>query len=586
MIVMSIKIARSEQKPLCTFGFSQISPVIYLTFDYKVSEMIRLFLSTLRPGLRVLTRRFRIGSVPIVNVRTLVAFFSLGFAGLGLYPALGQSTGVAEWPTGSFNQQRDAWQRNESKFTVDNVKNIRLLWKLKTDNKTMGMQSFREPIIVAGVQIAGGVKTVAILGGSSDDIYAVDAQTGTLIWQKHLKWSSSTPQEPGEGAGFICNNALTATPVVTPAGAAQRFVYALASDGYLHTLTIETGDEKDAPIQMIPAPYGKAYGLNLANNVIYTATGQGCHGVPNEVYAVDVTNRKAFASSPGQGGIFGTAGPAIGADGTIYVETGDGVYDPPNGKLSTSFLAFTSSNGDLTLKDYYTPTNHAWLTKRDLDMNTTPVVFPYQGRDLLVGSGKEGRYFLLDSKSLGGADHLTPLYRSPLVSNKNVNFQTEGTWGSFASWEDKNGTRWVLAPIGGPVNVDFPITYGPTPNGGVIALKLTDTSGKMELTPAWLSRDMMSAEPPVVANGVVFVLAAGEFTAQANDVEGGLFSWQERVKRSIPAKLYALDAITGKELYSSGEQITSFLHQAGVAVADGRIIFGTFDGTIYCFGLE
>src|ERR1700722_5287463 len=245
MIVMSIKIARSEQKPLCTFGFSQISPVIYLTFDYKVSEMIRLFLSPLPPGLRVLTRRFRIGSVPIVNVRTLVAFFSLGFAGLGLYPALGQSTGVAEWPTGSFNQQRDAWQRNESKFTVDNVKNIRLLWKLKTDNKTMGMQSFREPIVVAGVQIAGGVKTVAILGGSSDDIYAVDAQTGTLIWQRHLKWSSSTPQEPGEGAGFICNNALTATPVVTPAGAAQRFVYALASDGYLHTLTIETGDEKD-----------------------------------------------------------------------------------------------------------------------------------------------------------------------------------------------------------------------------------------------------------------------------------------------------------------------------------------------------
>jgi outer membrane protein assembly factor BamB len=558
---------------------------ILLIFANKVSETIILFCSLLRTAPRVLTQRFRIGSVPIVNVRTFVAFFSLGLAASGLHPTLGQSTAAAEWPTGSFDQQRDAWQRNETKFTVDNVKNIRLLWKLKTDNKTMGMQSFREPLVVAGVQTAAGVKTLAILGGSSDDIYAVDAQAGSLVWQKHLKWSSSTPPEPGEGAGFICNNALTATPVVTPTGAAQRFVYALASDGYLHTLTLETGDEKDSPIQMIPAPYGKGNGLNLANNVIYTATGQGCHGVLNEVYAVDLTNRKAFASFPGAG-IFGTAGPAIGADGTIYVETGDGVYDPSVRKLSTSFLAFTSSNDSLTLKDYYTPTNHAWLTKRDLDMNTTPVVFPYQGRDVLVGSGKEGRYFLVDSKSLGGADHLTPLYRSPLVSNKNVNFQTEGTWGSFASWEGKDGTRWVLAPIGGPVAVDFPISYGPTPNGGVIALKLNDAGGKLELTPAWLSRDMMSAEPPVVANGVVFVLAAGEFTAQANDVEGGLFSWEERVKRSIPAKLYALDAITGKELYSSGDQISSFLHQAGVAVADGRVIFGTFDGTIYCFGLE
>ncbi|MGC2401709.1 MAG: PQQ-binding-like beta-propeller repeat protein, partial [Acidobacteriaceae bacterium] len=253
---------------------------------------------------------------------------------------------------------------------------------------------------------------------------------------------------------------------------------------------------------------------------------------------------------------------------------------------STTVQAYTEANDNLALKDYYTPSNHLWLTKRDLDMNTTPVVFPFQGRDLLVGSGKEGRYFLMDSKSLGGSDHETPLYRSPLFSNKNVNFQTEGSWGSFASWESKDGTRWVLAPIGGPVAVDFPTSYGPTPNGGIIAMKVKQTGDKWELSPAWLSRDMMSAEPPVVANGVVYVLAAGEFTGQANDEDGGLYSAEDRIKKSIPAKLYALDATTGKELYSSGDQVTSFLHQSGISVAGGRIVFGTFDGTIYCFGLE
>ncbi len=213
----------------------------------------------------------------------------------------GQSTAAEEWPTGSFDQQRDAWQRSETKFTVDNAKNIKLLWKLKTDNKSMGMQSFREPLIVAGVQTAAGVKTLAIVAGSSDDVYAVDVQGGSLVWQKHLKWSSDKPQEPGEGEGFICNNALTATPVVTPAGAAQRFVYALASDGYLHTLDVATGEEKDPPIQMIPGVYGKAYGLNLVNNVVYTASGQGCHGVPNALYAVDLTNRRpSLVSSTGR----------------------------------------------------------------------------------------------------------------------------------------------------------------------------------------------------------------------------------------------------------------------------------------------
>jgi outer membrane protein assembly factor BamB len=530
-----------------------------------------------------LTPRFLIGSVSSVKLLSFVLFVSVSAS--ALHVALGQSTEAAEWPTGSFNQQRDGWQRNETKLTPGNAKNIRLLWKLKTDNKPMGMQSFREPVIVAGVHTPAGVKTLAIFAGSSDAVFAVDVDSGSLAWQKDLKWSSDKPQEPGEGAGFICNNALTATPVVTPATAAQRFVYVLSNDGYLHTTDPATGEEKEAPIQMLPGVYGKAYGLNLVNNVVYTVSGQACHGVPNELYAVDLTTKKAFSSTPGQGGIFGTAGPAIGSDGAIYFETGDGVYDVAAGKLSTSVQAYTSANDQLTLKDYYTPSNHAWLTKRDLDMNTTPVVFPYQGRDLLVGSGKEGRYFLMDSKSLGGANHQTPLYRTPLLSNKNVNFQTEGSWGSFASWEGKDGTRWVLAPIGGPVAVDFPVSYGPTPNGGIIALKVKDNGGKTELAPAWVSRDMMSAEPPVVANGVVYVLAAGEFTAQANDEDGGLYSFEERVKRSIPAKLYALDAVTGKELYSSGDQIASFLHQAGIAVAGGRVIFGTFDGTIYCFGL-
>jgi hypothetical protein len=187
---------------------------------------------------------------------------------------------------------------------------------------------------------------------------------------------------------------------------------------------------------------------------------------------------------------------------------------------------------------------------------------------------------------MGGANHETPMFRSDLISNKNVNFQTEGTWGSLASWEDKDGTRWILGPTGGDAGVKIPKTYGPTPHGGIVALKLKANGDTAELEPAWLSQDMVTAEPPVVSNGVVFVLAGGEFTGQANDEVGGLYSAEDRIKRSVPAKLFALDAKTGKELYSSGDQITSFLHQAGLSVAGDKVIFGTFDGTIYCFGLK
>ena len=509
-----------------------------------------------------------------------------GCLSLCIASAHAQSTGNPEWTTDSFNPQRDGWQRDETKITPANVEGMQLLWKVKLDNKTMGMQSFREPLIVSGIHTASGTKTVTILAGSSNDVFVLDADSGDLIWHKQLKWASQEPQQPGEGRGFICTNALTATPVVTPEGAGERYLYVLTSDGYIHTLDPGTGDEKNPPVQMLSHVYGKAYALNYVKGVVYTTTGQGCGGVANELYGYDTANGKVSNSSPSQGGIWGVAGPAADSEGTLYFESGDGRYDLKAGELATSFQSFTFSGDTITLQDYYTPSNREWLTMRDLDMNTTPVIFPDEGRELIVGSGKEGRFFMLDTKSLGGADHQTPLYRSPLIDNENVNFQTEGTWGSLAAWKDNAGTQWVLAPSGGPLVKQFPVNYGPTPNGGIIAFKVENKEGKTVMEPSWSSRDMMTAEPPIIANGVIFTLAAGEFTGQANDEEGGLYSSEQRIARSIPAKLYALDAQTGKELYSSGDQIKSFLHQAGLAVAGGRVIFGTFDGTIYCFGIK
>ena len=52
------------------------------------------------------------------------------------------------------------------------------------------------------------------------------------------------------------------------------------------------------------------------------------------------------------------------------------------------------------------------------------------------------------------------------------------------------------------------------------------------------------------------------------------------------ATLYALDARTGRELWSSGDQIATFNHFTSLSVANGRVYIGTFDGYLYCFGLE
>ena len=58
-----------------------------------------------------------------------------------------------------------------------------------------------------------------------------------------------------------------------------------------------------------------------------------------------------------------------------------------------------------------------------------------------------------------------------------------------------------------------------------------------------------------------------------------------RIAASTHATFYALDGQTGKELYSSGNQVKSWVHFGELAVANGRVYMGTYDSILYCFGL-
>jgi outer membrane protein assembly factor BamB len=127
-----------------------------------------------------------------------------------------------------------------------------------------------------------------------------------------------------------------------------------------------------------------------------------------------------------------------------------------------------------------------------------------------------------------------------------------------------------------------PVTNGPAPNGFVIAFKLREQGGRTTLEPAWVSRDLNSPLPPVIANGVVLALSAGEFTRKLSDAGDSV---DERAKGSTRATLYALDAQTGKELYSSRNLISGPASLTGITVANGRVYFGGVDGTFYAFGM-
>src|SRR5712692_6264990 len=76
--------------------------------------------------------------------------------------------------------------RNDKSFNMNNVRNMRLLWKTKLDSVPREMHNLFPPMIATGVNTARGKKEILIVAGVSDDIFAVDAVTGSQLWKFHL----------------------------------------------------------------------------------------------------------------------------------------------------------------------------------------------------------------------------------------------------------------------------------------------------------------------------------------------------------------------------------------------------------------
>ena len=326
---------------------------------------------------------------------------------------------------------------------------------------------------------------------------------GEVLWKKHF--------DSGQTAGTC--QALS-TPAIGPTATPGKYtIYATSRDGRLHQVNVADGEDIAPPEPFLP-PNAKSYALNLFKNVVYTMTGGNCGGHPNIVYAYDLATFKTGIISDGSGGMWGIRGPAIGADGTAYLGTGDGVFDPSQGMFGNGIIGVKQNarTKALEMPKYYGPSNAEYMYKRDLDVNMTPTIFTYKGKEYLVGSSKECKLWLLNTANFGGEDHRTADYRTPLICNEFSNYFAKGVWGALSSWVDSKGTQWVLAPFWGPQHSEFkaPIQYGAVTHGAVAAFKVEEKNGKLQLTPAWVSRDMDQADPPVIANGVVFGYATGD----------------------------------------------------------------------------
>ena len=116
--------------------------------------------------------------------------------------------------------------------------------------------------------------------------------------------------------------------------------------------------------------------------------------------------------------------PAFGADGTIYVATGAGGSEYANAVVALD-------PAGLKAKDWFTGA---------APFVSAPVVFQAQRQDLVAAASKDGRLYLLDSASLGGADHKTPLAMAAYAA------AADESTGALATWQDADGPAGLPSP--------------------------------------------------------------------------------------------------------------------------------------------
>ncbi len=397
----------------------------------------------------------------------------------------------------------------ETTLTPSNVNTSSFSRRFST---TVDGKIYAEPLYMPNVNVVSGpnagTHNLVFVATQHDTLFAIDAQSGLIIWQTSFTASglpgaviTSVPSSDTNCADTSPEIGVCSTPVIDPS---TNYLYAVAKTKqtvsgvyhYVYTLyqiditngnatpnanivksaiiantiyntttatyTYNTATSPTAPQDPFVVGTGdgaitvngqsRVYlntlrqmnrpGLRLYNGTIYIAfASHGDNGPYHGWLLAYSTSNLALVGvlnttpNAGLGGIWGGGGaPVIDSNGYIYVATGNGLFDgynksgataglnslgfPVNGDYGDSFIKIavdpTTSVGNqningwgLTVVDYFSPFNSASLDNSDTDLGSGGLILlpPAAGSsahpNLLIGAGKQGNVYLVDTANMG-----------------------------------------------------------------------------------------------------------------------------------------------------------------------------------------
>ena len=395
-------------------------------------------------------------------------------AGLTSTAFLHAQTDVLTWHNDNLRTGANLAETLLTPATV-NATSFGLLRNIAVDGKVDA-----QPLYVSATYVAadGHKHNVLLIVTEHDSVYAVDADNGTVYWQRSLLKTGETTSDSRNCGQVTPEIGITATPVIDrgagPSGTA--YVIAMSKDGAgnyyqrLHALDLSSGAElSNSPVDIHatypgtgdnsangtvtfdPKQYKERPGLLLHHGNLYTSWSSHCDIRPYTGWMMTYN-----PSTLAQTGVFNFvpngsdaspwnagAGPASDAQGNTYIALGNGTFDttltpqgfPNQGDFGNGLVKLAFTNGSLTATDYWTMYDTVSQSAGDVDLGSGGLMLlPDQvdaagvTRHLAIAAGKDSNLYVADRDHLG---HFNP--------NDNTNLYQElpgalpgGIWSSPA----------------------------------------------------------------------------------------------------------------------------------------------------------
>jgi hypothetical protein len=453
---------------------------------------------------------------------------------------------------------RDGWYIDPA-FTFTNAANLA---RDPAFNGAITGNVYAQPLYIEGGPRG---RAVIIAVTESNNVYALDAFSGTVVWQTNVAPATPASALP---CGDLSPFGITGTPVVDLASR-SLFFDALTVDPVsntvkhlIYSLNVDSGALNAGwPVDVnARAAFGTNHFVSLAQGArgalaviganVYVPYG-GLYGDCGTYYGwvvgVAITNPAmvmAWATTAKGGGIWAVGGVA--SDGVDpFVATGNtfGAATWGGGEAIVHLLPNLMLTNASTITNYWAPTNWSNLDSGDLDLGGTgPLLVDLPGAtpsNLVVAFGKDQNVYLLNRTNLGGVK--TPVAQATVGSSAIVQ--------AAATYRTTLGTYAVFAN-----------------NNSLRALRLG------------------AANPPTISNAwSATVTGRGSPFVTSTDGTNNLIVWG--VGAEGDQRLHGFNADTGATVFAGGgaNELMAGTRRFSTAIAARGRIYAGADNKIYAF---